>query len=336
MSGGAVLPPRLRPGDVVAVISPSAGDAARYPRRAARGVRALEELGFVVDVMPNAMRDRSWVSGTVQERVDDVHRAFADERVRAVASFIGGNHGAQLLESLDFDLIARNPKVLFGYSDMTSLLHAVHRRTGLVTFYGPAVLPQFGEWPRPIPETVEHFRTVTSVAEPAGAFPVLDGIVREFLDWADDEVRPRHQDKAHGRRIVRDGRARGPLVAGCLPTMRHLVGTPWQLDLSDRVLVLDIPDSRYRVADADADLWHLRNAGLLDGLAGLVVCRARHLDESQVDELCDVIGEVTRPYGFPVLAEFESGHSDPALTIPIGPVAELSGAELTVLDAAVR
>ncbi|TWP50430.1 MccF-like protein [Lentzea tibetensis] len=335
MTGSAVLPPRLRPGDVVAVISPSAGDAARYARRAARGVRALEELGFVVDVMPNATRDRSWVSGTVRERVDDVHRAFADERVRAIASFIGGNHSAQLLGSLDHDLIAGNPKVLFGYSDMTSLLHAVHRMTGLVTFYGPQVLPQFGEWPRPMRETVDHFRAVTSVAAPAGAFPVLDGIVREFIDWADDEVRPREQEKATGRRVIRDGRARGPLVAGCLPTIRHLVGTPWQVDCRGSVLVLDIPDSRYRVADADADLWHLRNARIMDGLAGLVVCRSRHFDEPLTDQLCDVIDEVTRPYGFPVLAEFESGHGDPALTIPIGPVAELSGAELTVLDAAV-
>lgn len=336
MTGRAVLPPRLRPGDVVAVISPSAGDAARYPRRAARGVRALRDLGVVVEVMPNARGERSWLSGTVRERVDDVHRAFADDRVRAIGSFVGGDHSAQLLGSLDFDLVARNPKIVFGYSDTTSLLHALHRETGLVTFHGPAVLPQFGEWPQPIQETVDHFRSVTSVAEPAGAFPVLDTIVREFVDWADDEARPRQREKATGRRVVREGSGRGPLVAGCLPTIRHLVGTPWQLDYQDRVLVLDIPDSGYRVRDVDADLWHLRNARVLDGLAGLVVCRARHFDEHQVDELCDVVAEVTRPYGFPVLAEFESGHGDPALTIPIGPVAELSGSELTVLEPAVR
>ncbi len=335
MGKNLVKPPRLAPGDVIAVVAPSAGHAGRYPRRTARGVKALESLGFTVEVMPHAAQDSSWVSGTIGERVSDLHAAFADEQVRGIVTTIGGDHSAQLLESLDFGLIAANPKVFCGYSDITSLLHAVYAKTGLVTFYGPALLPQFGEWPEPLPETVGRFRAATSTAAPVGALPEYDSMVAEFIDWSEDETEPRQRGTAIRRRLLRDGIGQGPLIAGCVPTIRHLIGTPWLPDYEGSVLVLDIPDMDYEARRLDADLWHLRNAGILSGLAGLVIGRPRSLSPAVIDEVCDVVTEAVRPYRYPVLAQFECGHCDPAATLPIGVTAVLSGTTLTVPESAV-
>lgn len=335
MTEKTIKPAALVPGDAIAVISPSAGLAARYPRRTIRGVKALESLGFTVVQMPHANGDTGWLSGSIEDRVSDIHAAFADANIKAVICTIGGNHSAQLLASLDYELIAANPKIVCGYSDVTSLLHAVYRETGLVTFYGPAVLAQFGEWPEPFPETVAHFRTVVCGTGPVGEIPSFDTVVGEFIDWAEDEVRPRRRVPATGRRAIRDTAGEGPLVVGCLPTIRHLLGTPWQVDYRGTVLALDIPDMGYRIEDLDADLWYLRNAGVLADLAGLLVGRPRLLAAEDIDQLCDVVSGIVAPYDYPVVAQVECGHSDPVATLPIGVHARLSGTTITVTEPAV-
>jgi muramoyltetrapeptide carboxypeptidase LdcA involved in peptidoglycan recycling len=129
-------PPALSSGDTIAVVSPSWCGPAEVPTPYRRGLAALRAHGFEVRVMAHAERRRGWVSGTPQERVADLHDAFADQQVRAVLCTIGGLHSAQLLPLLDFDLIAANPKVFCGYSDITSLHLAIHGVTGLVTFMG--------------------------------------------------------------------------------------------------------------------------------------------------------------------------------------------------------
>lgn len=125
---------------------PAWGPGELYPRRFDRGVAAPERLLEVrVQVMPHAGQTRVWRSGTVAERLADLHAAFADPQVRAVWCAAGGATSAQLLHAPDFDLVAANPKVFVGYSDMTMPHHALHARTGLVTCYGPTVFFELGE-----------------------------------------------------------------------------------------------------------------------------------------------------------------------------------------------
>jgi muramoyltetrapeptide carboxypeptidase len=154
---GALRPPALSSGDTIAIVSPSWCGPADLPAAYRRGLAALRGYGFEVRVMAHAEGRRGWVSGTPQERVADLHDAFADPDVRAVLCTIGGLHSAQLLPLLDFDLIAANPKVFCGYSDITSLHLAIQGVTGLVTFYGPALIPQWGAVGGPLDYVVGHF-----------------------------------------------------------------------------------------------------------------------------------------------------------------------------------
>lgn len=331
-----VKPQALASGDAVAVVSPSWGGPGTVPRRFERGVRALREhLGVDVRLMPHTCGNRSWVSATPQQRADDLNAAFADPHIRAVLCSIGGDHSAQILDRIDYDAVIANPKIFCGYSDMTVLHHALHARTGLVTFYGPSVLAEWGEWPRPYDYTVEHFRRVTMRDEPLGVVRPPEFTVDEFLDWSVDETRQRERRPADPWLPLRHGRGRGPLLVGCLPSIRQLLGTAWQPDHRGRVLVVETPEMPYSRADADRDLWHLRNAGMLDDLAGLVLARPYQFDPDDIHALQRLTLDATEGRPYPVLFGVDCGHTDPMLTLPIGVPATVGGPDLSVEESAV-
>lgn len=128
------LPPRVRPGDAVALVSPSWFGAGAFPHRVGRGRACLESLGLRLKVMPNALAMGDWTAGTPGQRADDLHAAFADSEAAVVLCAIGGNHSNDLLDLLDFDFIRARPKVFQGLSDITVLHCALHRHAGLATF----------------------------------------------------------------------------------------------------------------------------------------------------------------------------------------------------------
>jgi muramoyltetrapeptide carboxypeptidase len=333
-----VRPRAVSPGDTVAVVSTSWGGAGLLAERFHRGVQALESLGYKVRVMPHALGTsdgvREWVSGTREERLQDLHAAFEDPEVTCVLSAIGGDHSAQLLEGIDFETIRSNPKVFCGYSD-TTLLQAVHARTDLVTFYGPALLPEFGEIGGPDREVVEHFQLVAGRAAPPGAVPSVPWQAVEDRAATDAEGRPRERRGGEVRIALRPGRASGGLQVGCLPTCRALIGTPWQPEYRSRILVVEVPEAPYDVEQADADLTHLRNVGLLAGLAAAVVGRTPGWDERQIAQLHACVLDAVAGYDYPVLAGVECTHSAPLLTLPIGVLATVDDEELVVEEAAV-
>ncbi|MDR3083067.1 MAG: LD-carboxypeptidase, partial [Streptomyces sp.] len=155
-------PAALAPGDALAVVTLSAPGPAHYPDVYVRGIAHLKTAGFRPVTTPTTTGRAGWTSGTPRQRADDLNAAFADPAISGIVTTIGGNHSAQLLPYLDWETIAANPKVFCGYSDTTVLHHAIHRMTGMVTFYGPAVIPQWGEHGAPFPYTTRHFHTVTT------------------------------------------------------------------------------------------------------------------------------------------------------------------------------
>jgi len=334
-----VLPPALPPDGHIAVVSTSWGGIGELPARAARARAALEGLGYRVTLTPHATGTadgpRAWVAGSAEQRLADLHAAFADPDVDMVLSAIGGNHSAHLLEGLDLDLIRANPKPFCGYSDTTTLLQAIHARTGLVTFYGPAFLPEFGEIGGPDPEVVAHFQRVLGRAEPAGPLPVESWQAKEDRRVTDPAGRPRERVQGEPRQILREGAGEGPFLAGCLPCIRNLIGTPWGPDFSGRVLVVETPEEPYDASDADADLAHLRNAGCLDELAALAVGRTEGWSPADVEVLHACVLDAVRGFDYPLLAGVEVTHSSPLLTIPLGVRGSVDGLDLVIDGAAV-
>lgn len=324
-----VLPPALAPGDVVAVVSPAAGAAGTYPQRLERGLQALRDAGLRPRLAKNALATGRWTAGTVEQRVADLHEAFADDEVRGVLCAIGGSLSAQLLPELDYELIAAHPKVFCGYSDISTLHTAIRAETGLVTFYGPSVMAEWAEYPAPLRETAEHFLKVTGTAAPAGPVPRPERIVREGADWAGPGL-ARRDEPVPPVEVLRPGRVSGTLTGGCLPVLRRLVGTPWQPDFTDGVVLLETPQAPYSMVNAAEDLLTMRLAGMFEGARAVLL--GWPFTEEQVRELGYAATEMLGGYDFPVVIGFPAGHTSPMVTLPLGVRATLDGTTLS-LDA---
>lgn len=313
-------PPVLRAGDTIAVVAPSWCGPAMFPHRAERGRAALEALGYHVVFQAHAFGRRGWVSGTPEERTQDLHDAFADPAVRLIIAAIGGDHSCQLLPLLDWDLIGQHPKILIGFSDATVLNVAIYARTGLVTFNGPALMTDFGEYPEPLRYTVDAFLRTLSAAEPVGAIAPAAAWTEEFLDWATraDLQRPRTLQGPAGWTWLKDGRAEGKLVGGCLESLEHLRGTPYWPDLDGAILFLETSELVPLPDRVDAVLQDYENMGVFERLHGLLVGRPYRYTEAQKQALHAVLLERTRRYAFPIIADMDFGHTAPQLTLPIG------------------
>jgi muramoyltetrapeptide carboxypeptidase len=324
-----LVPPRVRPGDAVAIVSPSAPGIALWPHRADRGARYLESLGLRVKVMPNASGADGWVSASAKARADDIHRAFADDEVAVVLASTGGNHSNQLLPHLDYDLIASHPKVFQGYSDVSLLHWAFLKFAGLRTFHGPVLAVELGEFPHPFEYTDSHLRAAWFAEEPL-RFEAAPGWTDEFVPWngRDDVVRARELRPSSGWKTLSGGVAEGPLLGGAIETICwHVKGSETWIDPSGAILVLESSPETPSPGHVDAYLTDLEQLGVLDSLAALVVGRPIGFEPEDVEALWRTVAERTRSAGIPVLVNVDVGHADPMLTLPLGAPARLDADE---------
>ena len=322
-------PLRVRPGDVVAVVSPSFGAVGRWPHRVERATAYLESLDLRVRLMPNAARSDGWASAPPEARAADLHVAFADDEVAVVLASIGGNHSNQLLPLLDFELIAAHPKIFQGYSDLTVLHWALAKHCGLATFHGPALVPELGEFPRPLELTDRSLRAAWFGDEPLVYEPAAEW-TDEFLDWDNqaDSVRTRELRPGDGWVALHGGSARGPVLGGCLETICwHLKGSSSWVDSAGAILLLETSEEAPPPTHVDAYLTDLEQLGVFDAAAALIFARPHGYAAEDVKLLWDVVARRTEDAGIPVLANVDVGHTDPMLTVPFGVEAELDADE---------
>lgn len=337
--GGGMKARRLSPGDTIGVVSPSWGGPAAFPHRLDNAVAYLESRGFNVRVAPNARGSAGFVSGTPEERAFDIHEMFADPDIAAIIASAGGDHSCHLLPLLDFDLIAANPKVVMGYSDITVLNVAIWKRTGLVTFNGPAMMTDFAEYPHPLDYTMRYFDRAICASEPIGRIEASAAWTEEFLDWRTktDLTRGRRMSDSPGWSWVRGGVAVGELVGGCISSLQHLRGTSFWPTFEGRILFLETSESKPSPARVDGILMDYQNMGVFDVLQGLLVGRPMNYSDSEKAELREVVRRRTAPYSFPVVTDMDFGHTAPQFTLPIGCRARIdaSAQSFEILEAAV-
>jgi muramoyltetrapeptide carboxypeptidase len=312
-----IKPRVLQPGDTVGLIAPASYtfDLWRLDDAAAR----VQALGLKPKFGKYVRGRRGFLSGTDDERLEDLHAMFADPGVGAVFALQGGYGTPRLLDRIDYDLIRRNPKILLGFSDITGLHLAIGKKAGLVTLHGPNML---GSLP---PRTFELLKKALFVAEPLGDVTnpdEADPLSAEF---------PLH--------TVAPGVARGRMVGGNLTLVSATMGTPFEIETRDRILLIeDTGEAPYRI---DRMLVQLKLAGKLQEAAGIVFgtcsdCTASRSSFELTLSLSEVLDELLAPLGKPVLAGLLFGHTKEKSIIPMGVEAELdAGAKrLTIVESA--
>jgi muramoyltetrapeptide carboxypeptidase len=317
-------PARLQKGDTIAFLAPAGGLAALASHRLEKGKQFFEKLGYPVRIFPTATKTAGISSDTAENRARDIMDAFVDKEIKAIIATIGGNTSHQTLEYLDFESIKKNPKIFCGYSDITSLQLAFYSQTGLVGFYGPAIITQFGEHPQPDSFTVDHFfKAVTGKL--GEVEPSQNWTDDKSVDWIckEDLRKKRKYKKNDGHLWLKQGKAEGRILGGCLPVILHLAGTQFWPDFKDKILLLETPEGEdYRkgdsLANVDSALGDLRNLGLFSKIKGMVFGRGFGYTTKELKQLEEIILYNTRDYDVPILYNVNTGHADPIVTIPLG------------------
>jgi muramoyltetrapeptide carboxypeptidase len=292
-------PARLREGDTVAVVAP----ASSWENRSEllRGVAGLEAWGLTVRLGDHVNDRHGYMAGRDQDRVADLHAALADPEVRAIICLQGGYGAPRLIPLFDEALFAANPKAICGYSDLTTLHLAQQRWGNVISFYANGVTG-IGA-----PEVTDFSKASLKRAL--------------FSDEPYGQIGP-NPDDPYIRTIV-GGRATGRLTGGCAGLLSSAIGTRLQPDFRGRIVVLEEIDNEGYVHDGI--LTQLRNAGLFDDAAGIVVGDIKSKWSGGIAELSaeDIVEEVLAPLGLPLIFGLPIGHNKHHATVPLGALATL-------------
>lgn len=300
-------PSRLRPGDVIGVVSPAAAVSEEKLRR---GCATLEQLGFAVRMGDHVLDRHRYLAGTDDNRRCDLLTLWADPEVKAILCSRAGYGSGRLLPQLTFSAFAQTPKIFLGYSDVTLLLNALVQQSGVVCFHGPVVAGEFAGGMTSRSQAHLLNLLTTGFGEPALAFSTT----------------------------LRAGLGEGRLIGGCLSVLVATLGTPFALDTEDTILFIeDIGEKPYRI---DRMLTQLKQAGKLDHLAGVIFgemksCRG---ETSAPTLLLSVIDDVFAEYDYPVGFGLPSGHEGENFALPLGIQVRLDTTlqTLTFLESAVE
>ncbi|MBM7631468.1 S66 peptidase family protein [Geomicrobium sediminis] len=285
-------PSSALPGSTIGLISPS-GPAKHESFDKATAL--LQNLGFNVTTARPFREYPGYLAGSIEERVEELHTLFVDPDVDAILSLRGGYGSASLLPYLDFDLIARHHKPFLGYSDVTALHIALWQKAKMVTFHSPMATSDLLKAPQ---SSIDHLLASLQAETYPGRIMNPENIPLTTM---------------------MPGIAEGELVGGNLSVLTSLIGTPYELDLRGKILILeDVGEEPYAI---DRMLTQLHLSGKLHDVSGFLIgtwegCESE--DYKDGDTVEDVLTRILTPYKKPMLSNLQAGHSRLQLTLPLG------------------
>lgn len=301
----------------IGVFSSSSPVSATVPIRYERGVEYLSSHGYKVRNGILRGKKDHYRSGSIKERAEEFNRLIYDDEVDIVMAAIGGNNTNSILPYVDYGYLREHPKVIIGYSDTTALLLAIYAKTGLVTFYGPAVASSFGEFPPFVDRTFMYFdRLMRGDFDIPYVFEMPNFWTDEFIDWSSQDRGK--VPRANEWICVTPGRSRGKLVGGNLNTMEGFFGTEYMPGIEEGD-ILFIEDSRKDACTIERSFSLLKLAGIFDRIGGIVLGKHECFDDNGTGRKpYEILLEVLGDHSFPILADFDCCHTHPMFTVPIG------------------
>ena len=289
---------KLLPEGTIGVLAPA------YPPNREKlntGIKYLESKGFTVIRGDSLNAQYGYFAGNDELRLQDLHRMFADPKIDAIICARGGWGTLRLLDRIDYDLIKKHPKLLVGYSDITTLQLAFRAKAGIPSLSGPMVAVEMGSGI--LPFTEKYFWNYLFNNESHFNIPIDKG---ETTIW-------------------KEGRAEGILLGGCLSMVAHQLGTPYSPDYRDVILFLeDVGEAPYKI---DRYLAQLKQAGIFSQVSGIILGNFIDCEPEDNGTPSFTCEEVLRDYfthaPYPVIYNFPYGHGMHKVSMPIGVQAEL-------------
>ena len=316
----SLKPERLCFGDTVGLVAPAS--APPDPKAVDLAAAALEKYGFKPKLAKNVRARLGFLAGTDRERATDLMTMFADKKVKAIVCLRGGYGCSRILDRLDYNVIRRNPKILAGYSDITTLHLALLRKTGLISFHAPMWNGALADPQVPDFTRISFLKSVMEATPPSSI----------GADCPEKSIS-----------VLRGGSAEGPLIGGNLSLICASLGTPFLPSFKGKIIFFeDISEKPYRLDRMLTQLW---NAGIFSQVAGVAVGVNKDCNDPDAkpggeyrQSGADVVKERLSSLRVPVVVGLPFGHVDLNATIPVGVRAKLDGrrGELIIVEAAVR
>ncbi len=298
-----IRPQRLQKGDTIGIIAPSSPP---NQESLGRSLAFLESLGLNWRFGKNVNDVYGYLAGTDEDRLADLHDMFADPTIQGIICAGGGYGSARYTDRIDLQLMQENPKIFWGFSDITFLHTAMGRYSNLVTFHGPMLASCVGK---------ESFHELS-----AKMFQQL---------FAPMELH--YTEAISPLETIAGGTAQGELVGGNLSLLANGIGTKFEVETKGKLLLIeDVGEEPYRV---DGMLNQLRMAGKLADAAGIVIGDFSDAEPKKRDvslSLDDVFGHYLGNLGTPVVKGFQIGHCQPHFAVPLGVDAKLDGDNRTL------
>jgi len=317
MKNRPVLPPSLRSGDAIGYFSPSSPATHDAPTRYQRARDYLQHKGFQLVSGALSGKTDHYRSGSIQARADELNELIRNPDVRCIMSTIGGSNSNALLPYLDYDALKDDPKIIIGFSDVTSILLGIHEMTGLIPFYGPALVTSFGELPPLVDESYRSFSSVLmSGKKSQHTYQLPDSWTDEMLPW-EDQQRAKILQKNHCT-FIGSGRIEGRLIGGNLNTMWSIWGSPYMPEIREGDVLL-IEDSLKTIATVERLFVFLKLNGVFDRVAAVILGKHEGFDHKGTGrQPIEVLREVLNGQDLPIVNGFDCCHTHPMLTMPLG------------------
>ena len=291
-----VIPNKLKKGDTIGVVAPSNPIVGDNVEEIMKAKEKVEKDGFKVEFSKNLFSNTNGYSSSAKEKAEDINYMFSNKNIKMIWCAKGGENSNSTFEYLDYDLIKKNPKIICGYSDITSLCNIITAKTGLVTFSGT------------------NFKTI---ATDETDFSYNEAIKR-FVDGNLDLGIPEDY------KVLNEGIAEGELIGGNLSLTRGLVEGKYKIDFRDKILFLEELGFETGPAMASNYLYYMKQNGVFDKIKGLWIGSYNHESNISLEKIVlDVIGD---KYNFPIIKSDNFGHIEKKIVIPIGTKAKIDTA----------
>lgn len=274
-----IKPKMLRKGDKIAIVSLSwggLGDKNLIHKYYIAKERLENDFGLEVITMPNALKGTKYIYNHPEKRAEDLMNAFKDESIRGIFCAIGGDDTIRLLPYIDYEIIKNNPKIFMGYSD-TTVNHFMMNKAGLVSFYGPSIMAEFGEYVKMFDYTKEAVKNI--LFNECENYEIKSSEIwsSDYLDWDEKNINISKKliKELHGYEILQgSGVITGKLLGGCIDVFPMIVGTeiwPTKEEWKDKILLIETSEDRPNPIYITYYLRNLGALGIFDEIKGIIV-----------------------------------------------------------------
>ncbi|MEN1937376.1 S66 peptidase family protein [Paenibacillus sp. 102] len=312
----------LKKGDTIGIYSPSSPVTYTSPKRFSRAKKYLQDKGFRILEGHLTGKQDFYRSGSIQERAEELNALIKHPDVTCIMSTIGGMNSNSLLPYIDYEAFKENPKIMVGYSDTTALLLGIYAKTGITTFYGPALVPSFGEFEPFVDFTYTYFKeALMDNQDVPYKLDIPLFWTDEFINW---EEKTKEKELRKNEWIcVNSGQTTGRLMGGNLNTLQGIWGSPFMPDIKEGD-ILFIEDSSKDAATIERSFSLLKINGVFDKISGIILGKHEQFNDCSTNRKPhEILLEVLKDRKLPFLADFDCCHTHPMITMPIGAQVEM-------------